>query len=164
MWKYVAGAIAFVASVFGILQFFGISSEGEKPNIQQQVSVPAPGVAMTENSAPTHETNIISNNQSAGITAHTVNVGTINMAPQPRILNDQFAQQLLAIPQGRLITVSAIMGDQEAFQFATQVKNFLESRGYNVSGVGQGIPAQPIVGQYIKPKGDGFEIVIGGRG
>lgn len=120
---------------------------------------------MKEKSAQKNEAKIISNNQSGGITAHTVNVGTVNMGPQPRMLNDQLAQQLLAaIPQGKLVTVVAVMGDQEAFQFATQVKNFLASREYNVSGVDQAVYTQPIIGQHINLKGDGVEIVIGGHG
>lgn len=102
---------------------------------------------------------ITSNNQSGGITAHTVNVGA-----QPRQLTVAFAAQLEAqLPRGKPVSVAAVMGDQEAFSFATQIVEHLRSRGYVVDGVSQVVYSGPVVGQFIKPYDTGFEVVVGGR-
>ena len=53
------------------------------------------------------------------------------------------------------------MGDGKAFQFANEIKQFLQMDGYNVSGVDQSVFSKPVIGQFINPKEDGFEVVIG---
>ena len=57
------------------------------------------------------------------------------------------------------------MGDQEAFRFASQIKNCLISKGHQVNGVNQVVYTKPIQGQIIeKPdKGGVLRITIGGR-
>lgn len=102
---------------------------------------------------------VTSHNQSGGITAHTVNVGS-----QARHLNPDIASQLTQlVAKGKPVNVVAVMGDQEAFQFASEIKACLESQGYSVSGVDQVIYSEPVVGQFVDPKGDGYEIRIGSR-
>jgi hypothetical protein len=102
---------------------------------------------------------VTSHNQSGGITAHTVNVGT-----QPRQLSAASAAQLEAqLPKGKPVSVAAVMGDQEAFSFATQITEYLRSKGYAVDGVSQVVYSGPVVGQFIKPTETGFEVVVGGR-
>lgn len=109
---------------------------------------------------------VTSNNQFGGITAHTVNITphTVNIAPQPRQLDAASAAQLeAALQKDKSISVVAIMGDQEAFGFATQIVTHLKSKGYRVDGVSQVVYSAPMVGQFIKPTGSGFEVVVGGR-
>jgi hypothetical protein len=60
--------------------------------------------------------------------------------------------------------ITAVMGDQEAFQFAEQIKEYLSSQGWKVDGVDQAVYSKPVVGQIIKPRSDGkVEIIIGGK-
>ena len=58
------------------------------------------------------------------------------------------------------IEIIAVMGDQEAFQFAEEIKNHLESKGRIVNGVHQVLFDKPVIGQEITP--DGKKITIGG--
>ncbi len=85
--------------------------------------------------------NVTSSNQNGGITAGVVNIG-----PQPRKLGSQDLSRLVdAFPDKTSpITITAVMGDQEAFQYATQFKTSLEQRGYTINGVNQAMYAQPI--------------------
>jgi len=52
------------------------------------------------------------------------------------------------------------MGDGKAFQFANEIKQFLQMDGYNVS-CDQSVFSKPVIGQFINPKEDGFEVEIG---
>ena len=55
------------------------------------------------------------------------------------------------------------MGDQEAYQFAEEIKEYLENEGYTFNKeVHQTIFVPPIKGQKIRFKEDGsIEIIIG---
>ena len=106
---------------------------------------------------------VTSHNQQGGITAYQVNI-----QPGDRVLNDQVVSQLqskLDEQQFNDISITAVWGDQEAFRFATQIKNHLEVEGYSVKGVNQAMYSEPIQGQQIRSVGDDgvLEIVIGGR-
>lgn len=102
---------------------------------------------------------ITSNNQSGGITAHTVNIGSTR-----RQLDPASAQQLLqTLPKNKPVKVVAVMGDQEAFAFATQILGHLKANGYQAEGVDQAVYSQPMVGQFINPITSGFEVVVGGQ-
>lgn len=101
--------------------------------------------------------NVTSHNQQGGITA-----GVVNLSSQPRQLTDEFANQLMKIIStkiGQPISVTSIMGDGEAFGFATQIKSFLLTKGFSVNGVNQSIYSQPLFGQQYNP--DNHEIIIG---
>jgi hypothetical protein len=105
--------------------------------------------------------NVTSNNQSGGITAHTVNVG-----PQPRQMNQEVAASLKQnIPASAKVTITSVMGDGEAFAFATQVMQWMKKNGYaNVDGVNQAIYSAPVMGQGINKKPgseNAYDIVIG---
>lgn len=111
------------------------------------------------NNNQTQNISITSNNQSGGITAHTVNIGFAR-----RQLDAASAQQLLQqLPRQKPVKVVAVMGDQEAFAFATQILDHLKANGYQADGVDQAVYSQPVVGQFIKPTASGFEVVIGGK-
>ena len=106
---------------------------------------------------------VTSYNQRGGITAYQV-----NLQPGDRALNDPVRHSLdqtLKQQSFASIRVTAVIGDQEAFRFASQIKNYLESAGYQVSGVDQAVYTRPIQGQVIEPADDGgmLNIVIGGR-
>lgn len=103
------------------------------------------------------KTNITSVNQSGGITAQTVNIG-----PQPRHLDTGTASNLESLlSKDKKITITAVLGDGEAFQFASEIVNYLKSRGYTVDGVNQSVYSQPVMGQIVQPTAAGFDIIIG---
>jgi excinuclease UvrABC ATPase subunit len=105
--------------------------------------------------------NINSYNQSGGITAYNVNIG-----PQDRKLTESTGQQLIDELKKRPdkeITVTAVMGDGEAFRFASQVKNFLTEKGYDPKGVNQAVYTNPVEGQIINEKDDKIDIIIGNK-
>ena len=104
-----------------------------------------------------HKVNVTSYNQQGGITANQVNIGS-----QPRILNPEVQNQLLQIlesKKGQKITIVSIMGDGEAFSFATQIKNYLIEQGHIISGVDQSVYTEPVMGQIFNP--ERLEIIIG---
>ncbi len=105
--------------------------------------------------------NITSHNQMGGITAGQVNIGQ-----QPRVLTDQLKSQLLGIiadRPGAPISVTAVLGDGEALQFAQQIKAFLEGEGHQVNGVDQAVFTAPKMGQSINLEPDKMDIIIGTR-
>lgn len=100
---------------------------------------------------------VTSYDQSGGITANQVNIGN-----QPRTLTPELKtrlDQVLQINKNREIRITAVMGDGEAFQFADQIKEYLESEGWKVSGVDQAVYNKPVIGQTINP--EATEIIIG---
>lgn len=104
---------------------------------------------------------ITSNNQSGGITAHTVNFG-----PTARMMNHQLGSQIQQhIPTSSKVNVVAVLGDGEAFGFANQILSWLKTNGYpNAVGVDQAVYAQPVMGQNINKIKEGeFELIIGSR-
>ena len=96
-------------------------------------------------------------------TNYQIGDNNVNIGPQPRILNDSTAEQLAnLLDKSKSIRITAVLGDGEAFNFATQIKNFLFSKGYTVEGVDQAVYAQPVMGQVVeKNSSGGFEIIIG---
>ena len=107
--------------------------------------------------------NVTSHNQQGGITAYQV-----ILEKGDRILSDSLIEQLRStLSQWTIssINIVAVMGDQEAFRFASQIKNFLISEDYEVSGVDQAIFTAPLQGQHIaNPTEEGVvKITIGSR-
>ncbi len=101
--------------------------------------------------------NISSQNQQGGITAAIVNINS-----QPRKLTNEVINQLkhiVSTKRDRTLIVSAVMGDGEAFSFATIIKNYLLENGILVDGVNQVVLNQPIMGQFYNP--ELHEIIIG---
>jgi len=136
-WAQVATAIVVTASALAILDYFGI-----KP---------------WTSSTPQKTIDVRSYSQSGGITA-----GEIHVGQQPRRFTPDVASQLRGLlPTGKKAVVTAVMGDQEAFRFASEIKDYLTSQGYEVDGVNQAIFSGPITGQIVRPTDIGFEIVIG---
>jgi hypothetical protein len=104
--------------------------------------------------------NVNSYFQKGGITAGQVNIGK-----QERHFTEQTKQALIPhLPDKKdVIDLTVVMGDQEAFQFASEIKQFLENENYNVNGVNQAIFSKPVKGQIIEPRKEGgIKIIIGG--
>jgi hypothetical protein len=59
---------------------------------------------------------------------------------------------VLATQRGSKVTVTCVLGDQESFQFASQVKQILQNSGWEVNGVNQAIYTQPVIGVFVKVK------------
>jgi hypothetical protein len=93
--------------------------------------------------------NVASHDQRGGITAGILNVGA-----QPRDLTPKLMRQLLeALPDKEGdVTVTCILGDGEAFRFATSIKDYLVGQGYTVNGVNQAVFSGPLEGQTIDPE------------
>ncbi len=96
-----------------------------------------------------------SHHQKGGITA-----GIVNVSPQPRKLDSKLKHQIneLLPDKSNTVTVTSVMGDGEAFNFATQLKDYLESQGYDVKGVNQAVFSKPIKGQNLHPGTQTFTI------
>lgn len=104
---------------------------------------------------------VTSHNQSGGITAYNVNIDG-----QPRRFNQEYAKNLrLHLPNDRSkkVLIIAQMGDKEAFQFASEIKEYLESEGWHPGGVDLFQPFdRPIGKQSVRKREDGgIDILIG---
>lgn len=103
--------------------------------------------------------NVTSNNQSGGITANQVNIGSV-----PRTLDINIQRQLLSFLNSKeeSIVIDCIMGDSESFLYANQINDFLKSKGYNkVDGVNQSAFTKPVIGQFMDRDTSGVKILIG---
>ena len=96
--------------------------------------------------------NVTSNNQTGGITA-----GVVNMDKPGRRLDAQLKHQLDELFQNTsvIVRISALMGNGEALNFADEIKNYLNSKGFKISDVGQFMQNPPIIGQVILDEQDG---------
>lgn len=156
-----AGQVSVSADRLRLLERYETERQSEKVQEQHSQQSIRTQPRRAPNSVETHTRNgATSTNQSGGITANTVNIGS-----PPRAITGRLEQQLLnTIPPGKKVAIVAVMGDQEAVQFASKIREFLALKGCNVSEVTQAVYAQPVIGQFINPKDGGFEIVIGSRG
>ena len=80
--------------------------------------------------------NVTSVGQQRGITAGIVNVG-----PQARKIDDRLKAELAQLlpDKSSAVTITSVIGDSEAFSFATQIKDYLTSQGYKIQGVNQSV-------------------------
>ena len=89
----------------------------------------------------------------------------MNFGMQPRSMNNSLQEQLLnIITTGSSVDITSVLGDGEAYNFATQIKSFLERKGYKVNGVNQAVYSKPVIGQSIDAPKDGdntFKLIIG---
>lgn len=107
--------IAVIMLILAILTFFGVDQMFGKDKIPDEVY------------------NVESINQSGGITAGKIE--NLNIGSSPRKLTAGMAKQLgeeLASDKEKEITVSAMMGDAEAINFAYEIKDYLKTNGWNV--------------------------------
>ena len=106
---------------------------------------------------------VTSHDQRGGITAYQVNIqpGDRQLTP----VRGQQVKDLLNKLKFKTIEVNAVMGDGEAFRFASQIKNYLTEEGYEVSGINQVMYTTPVQGQIIERPNDAgmVKIIIGNR-
>lgn len=92
------------------------------------------------------------------------NMNITHLGKSPRRLNESLQKQLLElIPKNKRVDIASILGDQEAYQFAHEIKQYLESQDYNTEGVSQAVFSAPISGQIIETAEDVSKIIIGTR-
>lgn len=116
---------------------------------------------MEDNNKKTTKINIISNNQSGGITAQNVHIGK-----QPRNFDDEAKTDLTKLlnDKSQEIEVISIMGDNESFGLAVEVVDYLKSSGYLcVEGPNPFFFPEAIYGTKLHPDGDNMKIVIGSQ-
>lgn len=76
---------------------------------------------------------------------------------RPRSLKQQDFENLVSVLnrfEKREIGITCVMGDQEAFAFATQLKSLFEKSGWKVKGVSQSVFTSPVKGWYIAVNSD----------
>jgi hypothetical protein len=88
--------------------------------------------------ATVHGSVILSNQQMGGQIAHAIT----NIGPQPRRLSEATAaaivKRLQQLPPLD-VSISAVLGDGESYQIASQLKEILGAAGWSVAGVHQAI-------------------------
>lgn len=122
---------------------------------QEQVVIKNPH----KDTMKTEVVNVTSHNQSGGITANQVNIGSV-----PRNLDINIKRQLLSFLNSKdeKIDINSVLGDAESFQFANQINDFLKSQGFKkVDGVSQSVFTKPVVGQFIDRNSSRVKILIG---
>lgn len=107
--------------------------------------------------------NVSSYNQSGGITAYKVHVTS-----PARHLTPEVVSQLESLSpdnsSSKTITISAILGNQEAFNFASEIRKYLLDKEKEVCGVNQVVYSEPLFGQFINKKSEKeIEIIIGSQ-
>jgi hypothetical protein len=139
-----------------------IDADPESHTVQRLVAIKAAheadrGSAMTEPSASVvnqllqtigegavvQGSVILSNQQLCGQVAHSIT----NIGPQPRRVTVAAANMLIKSLKGlpaEELTVSAVFGDAEGFEFATVLKEILEQGGWKIDGVNQAVYSRPL--------------------
>jgi hypothetical protein len=100
--------------------------------------------------------NVTSYNQEGGITAHTVNVSTV----QRRRLDEATKTRLLKVTRGKPFIVCWPISDGEASKYALEIRAFLESAGYISKGSAVVPPVLP-PGISFNLSADPIEIRVG---
>lgn len=77
----------------------------------------------------------------------------VNIGQEQRVMDNNFKQQLLQmLDRNEKMSVNAPIGDAEAATLAYEIKDFLESEGYDVNGVTLCAWGPPLVGIVIVNK------------
>lgn len=104
--------------------------------------------------------NVTSNNQVGGVTAHTV-----HLEKPPRQIDDHLREQLLTtFRRDKRIDVAALLGDQESYQLAHQIYEFLKENGFQTSdGVSHSVFRVAVKGIQAEVLSDHVLLVVGSR-
>ena len=173
--SFIVGVIGFIASVLGILDYFGCQPETNKANDLQKITNAAnssdtsrqgniPTIKTKPNTQQTMKNNeeenknkqtpisvknvngdvVISQNQTGGITAHTINYGI-----PPRQITESSANELIADLKkypAESFRISCIMNNSESFRLAQNLEQILKLAGWKGSadGIEQKIFNEPI--------------------
>jgi hypothetical protein len=97
--------------------------------------------------------------QSGGITA-----GQIMLGQPSRHIDDRLRDEIKSkIPIDRKVSIEVIQGDQEAFQYATEIHDFLERQRYDVMKISTVSCDKPQFGQGLVTGTDPTVLRIGSR-
>ncbi len=101
---------------------------------------------------------VVSNWQSGGITAHTVNFGS-----RPRVLDENLKREILTrLPRDKPIQVTTVMGDAEALRFAHEIHAFMKANGLPLmGGIYQATFAKPQTGLALGRLGPRLNFIVG---
>ncbi len=141
------GMVVFIfAALVAILEYLGI--------------FPAWRASLAHKESRIIDQSVTSNNQSGGITAHTI----LTQRPERHFDTGLRAQIMKALPARKeKILVQTIINDSEAYQFGAEIANFLRSDGWDVD-IGYAIWNPPFKGQRLLKNENGIlTIQIGGR-
>lgn len=141
------GGLASIVTIFAYLDFYPFNKKQDKQPVQNVITKITPPVEQKKieskkiskkmnmndkNETPIKIGNvagdvIISQNQTGGITAHTVYINK----PLPREINDEDKKALGVLNKEYLISITVIMGN-ESQNYANQIVQFLQSKGYKI--------------------------------
>ena len=112
--------------------------------------------------------NVYGNCNNFGPNNGMINCGTVNLVPVSRRLDNPNAQglkqQILSFPRNKSYNVTSVWGDQEAFQFATDIFDFMKANNFTVDGVDQAMFNKPVTGLSKQDGTNGkIEIIVGAR-
>ena len=108
------------------------------------------------------DTYVSSKNQKGGITAHTVNINT-DKARHLTDSNKKIIDDLVKQYSGKTFRIFSVLGDQESFAFAEELKTHLLEKGWPVEGVSQAAYNKPVKGLILTPDGDKVKIIVGSK-
>jgi hypothetical protein len=151
-----------IAGVVGCISAVGLAyfliETGLREKLRADELKPGP-IVMAQNQPPIYHQDIRSYNQSGGITAGNVTIGQI-----PRSLDAGLQAQILReMPRDKAISVTAVAGDSEAMNLASQVYEFMKANGFHLKdgGVSQSFFTAPVKGLVVQPQGDGLVFIVG---
>lgn len=125
------------------------------------ISVLVVGGLILQQVAFTEIHNVSSYNQVGGITAHTINLDLLR-----RQLTEDGKKELdeiLKPYKGKIIEISYTGGNEEAFSFALEIKEYLESKKWEIDGVNAKWMPEVKRGVHIRPVDNSIEIHVGLR-
>lgn len=89
----------------------------------------------------------------------------INEKPERHINDDLRNQIISSFPTDAGIDIRYLIGDNEVFTFTSEIKSFLEEKGFKINSFLSALYNPPLVGQFFDPVNknvDGFyELKIG---
>lgn len=108
--------------------------------------------------APTSVIHVKSHNQIGGITA-----GIVNMVPPGRHFNDVWkAESDKNFPDtNEKVSILSVTGDAEAYNFAEEIRHYMNSKGFKISEIGQFQMAPVVKGVRIQGKVGARTILVG---
>jgi hypothetical protein len=145
-WKIAIGGATIAAFIVAALTYFHIQPK--------------------EKGMPNDNTvNVTSLNQSGGITAGTVYIGSVDRSLSNPVFDPLKSQMLANIPRAKSVTVTAVLGDSESFRFAAEIHAFLKANGFTMAenGISQAVFMPPPRGVSMDDKSVGVNIVIGSK-
>ena len=157
--------IGIAITIIGIVVFVPVYFEKHETGTQSKISI-----SMTNSSH-----SALSVNQSGGITAGTfttllpnatVILPNVKAPPIQRHVDQAFKDQIsqyLEANRPRLIDIEGLASDRESLQYASEIRDYLLDKGWNVTSLAYITPLDgPLSDVHVKPMHDGIvEIQVG---